>query len=246
MAKTVAKAKSETKAKGSKAKGEEMEINPELLTAGKKSLGIKFDAEVVASSSEEGDDLGLMSVGHAPLNVVGYTIEAIFNGRKRIFSEKFATSKAKKTLSYDGEEFLYRDVIVLTDAEGKSFSIFLTGALSNLTRCLPYDAPVKITYGGTQKIKEGTYKGQDEHIITLVTDAKSRAIVEANQYQKGCMNWLNSPVSPREKDTTPKEMANLNNYENAIRTGKLIVSDAEKRRVLGDNYQAQAQAQIAQ
>ena len=242
MSKTIAKAKTATKAKGAKNADGEIEVNPELLTAGQVAIkGVQFAEEIVASSSEEGDDLGLMSAGHAPLNVAGYTIQAIFNGRKRIFSEKFANSKAKKTLAFDGEEYLYRDVIVFTDAEGKSFSIFLTGTLSNLTRCLPYNAPVKLTYVGVQKIKEGTYKGNDEHIFSLITDKASKAIVEANQYSKGCMNWLNNPTAPREKDTTPKEMANLSNYESAIRSGKLVVSEAEKQRVLGASYSSQAQ-----
>jgi hypothetical protein len=230
MAKTVAKAKPAAKAKATKGAAEE--VNPELLKAGQSALkGVVFAAEISASVSEEGEDLGLMSAGHAPLNIPGYTIQAIFNGRKRIFSEKFATSKAKKVLSFDGEEYLYRDVVVFTDADGKSFSIFLTGSLSNLTRVLPYNAPVKLTYVGTQEIKEGTYAGNEEHIFSLVTDKASMAVVEANQYTKGCTNWLNNPTAPREKDTTPKEMANLNNYHNAIASGKLMVSEAEKQRL---------------
>lgn len=242
MAKTIARAKAAPKKAAKNAEGE-MEVNPELLVAGQVALkGVVFAEEIVAASGEEGDDLGLMSAGHAPLNVAGYSIQAIFNGRKRIFSEKFATSKAKKTLAFDGEEYLYRDVVVFTDAEGKSFSIFLTGSLSNLTRVLPYNAPVKLTYKGSEKIKEGIYKGNDEHIFSLVTDKASMLVVEANQYTKGCTNWLNNPTSPREKDTTPKEMANLNNYENAIRAGRIQVSEAEKQK-LGIQT---SQAQIAQ
>jgi len=243
MAKTIATKKAAPKAAAKGGKKEEMEINPELLTAGKTALkGVVFGAEVVASSSDEADDLGLMSAGHAPLNVAGYVIQAIYNGRKRIFSEKFATSKAKKTLAFDGEEFLYRDVAVFTDADGKSFSIFLTGSLSNLTRVLPYNAPVKLTYLGEREITEGTYAGNKEHIFSLVTDKASMIVIEANQYSKGCTNWLNNPTAPREKDTTPKEMANLNNYEAAIRSGKIQVSESEKIKL---GIVVNSQAQIA-
>lgn len=245
MAKTIAKkaAPATSKKGGAKNATDAVEVNPELLVAGQAALkGVQFGAEIEASSSDV-EDLGLMSVGHAPLNVEGYSIQAIFNGRKRIFSDKFATSKAKKTLSFDGEEFMYRDVIVLTDAEGKSFSIFLTGMLSNLTRVLPYEAPVKITYKGKRLIIEGAYADgeSEEHVISLVTDKASQAVVEANQFTKGCTNWLNNPTAPRAKDTTPKEMANLNNYEAAIRSGKLKVSENEKQKILGASYISQAQ-----
>jgi hypothetical protein len=252
MAKQVAKGRTDAKTKanaktaGAKAgkKGAQDEINPELLTAGQQALkGIVFAEEIVASSTEENDDLGLMSAGHAPLDKAGFSMQVIFNGRKRIFSDKFEDSKAKKVLMYNGEEHTYRDVIVVTDAAGKSFSIFLNGSLSSLTRCLPRNAPIKLTYEGKQLITEGAYADgvAEEHVFALVTDAASKKVVDANQFQKGCMNWLNNPAEPREKDTTPKELANLKNYENDIRSGKLVVSEAEKQRVLGAGYQAQAQ-----
>jgi hypothetical protein len=237
MAKQTKKPATSAKKSTSAKKGDAPEeaVNEALLLVGKQEIkGVQFGDVVSASDSgEEADDAGIMSAGYAPLNEAGYILNAIFNGRKRIFSPKFADSKAKKTLSYNGEEHLYRDVLVFTDAAGKSFSIFLTGILGNLTRALPRDTAVKLTYKGTEKITEGTYEGNDQHMFDLQYDRKADKIVAANQYKKGCHNWLNNPMEPRAKDTTPKAMADLNNYMNAVRTGEIVVSDAEKIALLG-------------
>ena len=240
MAKKVQKpaTKTTTKAKGAgPEEAGEVVSNPALLTVGQSEMkGINLGAVVTTSEAgEESDDAGIMSAGYAPLDKVGHTINALFNGRKRIFSPKFAESKAKKVLSYNGEEHLYRDVIVMTDAAGKSFSIFLTGVLGNLTRALPRDTAVQLIYKGKAEITSGTYEGNEQHLFDLRYDQKALKTVEANQYRKGCHNWLNNPMEPKAKDTTPKQMADLNNYLNAVRTGEIVVSDAEKLQLLGDS-----------
>jgi len=242
MAKTVKKPAPKGKVNAGKKESPQVDgdfvANPLLLEVGKAKLaGVTFGSSVTSNgvSEESEDDAGIMSAGYAPLNEAGHVINAIFNGRKRIFSEKFAKSKAKKVLSYNGEEHLYRDVLVFTDATGKTFSIFLTGILNSLTRALPRDTAIELTYKGTEIITEGTYAGNDQHIFAIRSDAKADKFIEANQYRKGCHNWITNPMEPKVKDTTPKQMADLNNYMEAVRSGDIVVSNAEKIALLGES-----------
>jgi hypothetical protein len=235
------------KAKGSKPEvegeaQEEVSTNPELLTL---NAGNQIDADFASEvdlGSEDVEGLGAMMAGHAPLDVDGYTFTAIFLGRRRVFSDKF--KKTKKTLSFNGEEHTYRDILMFRSADGKEFGIWLTGELSRLTRLIPRSTAVKVTYVGKSVIEEGEYKGEEQHNFSVLPEKKALAEIEANKYVKGCLNWLSNPMEPREKDSTSKNMADYNNYINDVAAGKIIASDAEKKS-LGITASA-SHAQIAQ
>jgi hypothetical protein len=217
----------------------EISTNPELLAL---NVGAQIDADFADAEvldADEVEGLGAMMAGHAPLDVKDYSFTAIFLGRRRVFSDKF--KKTKKTLSFNGEEHTYRDILMFKTADGKEFGIWLTGNLSRLTRLIPRNTAVKVTYLGKSVIEGGEYEGEEQHDFSVLPEKKALATIEANKYSKGCMNWLNNPMEPREKDSTSKNMADYNNYLADVASGKIVASDSEKAR-LG----LPTQAQIAQ
>lgn len=256
MAKTVKKganSKASTKAKTSGPELEENEQNPELLKVNEVKLqGVQFAGEVEMSSDE--DSLGIMSAGYAPLDKAGYVIEAMFLGTKRIFSEKLRNSKAVKFAKFNGEEHPYRDCVEFRNSIGQTFAIFLTGKLAALTRCLPYNTPVRLTYLGEDLVDAGKYADGEakEHKFKLEVTKEAQAIMEKNKYQPDRHNWLNNPAAPRAKSTTTdKTMAGQNNYIRAILAGQVSASIDEMKKLGIDpavvaGNQASAQAQITQ
>lgn len=222
---------------------EEVSTNPLLL---KLNEGAQFDADFASeeevAGGEEIEGLGAMMAGHAPLDVAGYSFTALFLGRRRVFSDKF--KKTKKTLTYNGEEHTYRDILMFQNADGQEFGIWLTGELSRLTRLIPRSTKVKVTYVGKSVIEQGEYEGEEQHSFSVLPEKRVLAEIEANKYVKGCLNWLSNPMEPREKDSTSKNMADLQNYVNDVASGKIKVSNAE-RLALG-LPEVTAQAQIAQ
>lgn len=221
--------------------GEEISTNPELLALDK---GVQIDAdfaEAVEVAGEEVEGLGAMMAGHAPLDVAGYSFTALFLGRRRVFSDKF--KKTKKTLTFNGEEHTFRDILMFKTGDGKEFGIWLTGELSRLTRLIPRNTAVKVTYVGKTIIEAGEYEGEEQHSFSVLPEKKALPAIEANKYAKGCMNWLNNPMEPREKDSTSKNMADYNNYLNDVASGKIVASDAEKARL---GLPVATHAQIAQ
>lgn len=207
---------------------EEVSTNPELLKIHEVKLDADF-ADALDLASDEVEGLGAMMAGHAPLDIAGYTFTAILLGRRRVFSDKF--KKTKKTLVFNGEEHTYRDILMFKDATGREFGIWLTGELSRLTRLVPRMTAVKVTYVGKTVIESGDHEGEEQHSFTVQPEKKAIAQIEANKYVKGCLNWLNNPMEPREKDGTSKQMADYNNYLNDVAAGKIGASDAEKARL---------------